>query len=160
VPFFVPFIIEFSGFNVMELKGQSSVELTLVVGMALMLSSPFIVATQSSIIDLRDASHFLDLDRSLDQVRSSALELNKSSYPARRLVEFQTPEGVKNVYNVDLDGGSALVFEIKARGDEVNRSLLLDMNLNLTKKGDLINEGIHDVSLKKADDQVNMSVIS
>lgn len=144
----------------MERKGQSSVELTMVVGMSLLLSSPFILASQSSIIDLRDASRFLDLDRSLDEVRSESLELNKSSYPARRTFDFETPEGVENVYNTNLDGGSALIFEVNARGNKVNRSILLGMDLNLTDEGDLTDEGIHEVLLKKSDDQVNMSVVS
>jgi hypothetical protein len=143
-----------------SLKGQSSVELTMVVGMALVLSSPFIFASQSSVIELRDASRFLDLDRSMKEVRSTAVELNGSSYPARRTIEFQTPGGVQNIYNPDLEGGSALVFEMQARGNTVNRSILLDMKLNLTGQADLAEEGIHDVSLRKANEQVNMSVIS
>ena len=144
----------------MGLKGQSSVELTMVVGMALVLSSPFIFASQSSMIELRDASRFLDLDRSLGEVRSTSIELNSSSYPARRTVEFQTPGGVEEVYDLDLDSGSALIFELRARGGRVNRSVLMDVNLNLQNEGNLTEEGIHDLSIKKTEEGLNASVIS
>ena len=144
----------------MSLKGQSSVELTMVVGMALILSSPFIFASQSSIIELRDASRFLDLDQSLKEVRSTAVELNSSSYPARRVVDFQTPGGVEKVYNPDLGQGSALIFELRARGERVNRSIILDMDFELMNPSNLSSEGVHDLSVRKAEGQVNASVIS
>lgn len=141
-------------------KGQTSVEMVMVVGMALVLSSPFILASQSSIIELRDASRFLDMDRSMSDVRSTAVELNHSSYPARRTIDFQTPSGVEEIYNPVFSDGSALIFEITSRGEKINRSVLLDLRLNLTEKGNLAEEGIHDVSLRRGQDQINMSVIS
>lgn len=144
----------------MRSKGQSSVELTMVVGMALILSSPFIFASQSSMIELRDASRFIDLDRSLEEVRANARELEDSSFPARRTLEFQTPGGVENVYNTDLADGSALIFELSARGNRVNRSIILDSNLSVSDTSELSEEGIHDVSIRKAENQINMSVIS
>lgn len=144
----------------MRSKGQSSVELTMVVGMALILSSPFIFASQSSMIELRDASRFIDLDRSLGDVRANVRELEDSSFPARRTLEFQTPGGVENVYNSDLGDGSALIFELSARGNRVNRSILLESNLSVSDTSELSGEGIHDVSIRKAENQINMSVIS
>jgi len=141
-------------------KGQTSVEMVMVVGMALVLSSPFILASQSSIIELRDASRYLDLDRSMDEVRNAAVELNHTSYPARRTVDFQTPSGVEKVYNPVFSEGSALIFEITSRGERINRSVIFDLKLNLTDKGSLEEEGIHQVSLRRARDQINMSVIS
>ncbi|QGA81006.1 hypothetical protein [Candidatus Nanohalobium constans] len=144
----------------MGLKGQSSVELTMVVGMALVLSSPFIFASQSSIIELRDASRFLDLDQSLKEVRGTAVELNQSSFPARRVVEFQSPGGVEKVYNPELGGGSALILEVSARGEEVNRSILLDVDFDLNNSQLLTEEGIHDISVRKARNGINASVIS
>jgi len=145
----------------MVLKGQSSVELTLVVGIALVLSSPFIFASQSSVIELRDSSRFLDLDQSLQEVRGTALELNGSSYPARRTVEFRTPGGVEKVYNPSLgEGGSALIFEVRARGESVNRSILMDLDFELSDPSDLSSEGVHSLSVRKADGQINASVVS
>lgn len=144
----------------MRSKGQSSVELTMVVGMALILSSPFIFASQSSMIELRDASRFIDLDRSLEEVRANTRELEDSSFPARRTLEFQTPGGVENVYNTDLADGSALIFELRGRGNRLNRSIILETNLSVSDTSELSEEGIHDVSIRKAENQVNMSVIS
>lgn len=132
----------------------------MVVGMALILSSPFILASQESVIQLRDATNFLDLDKSLDRVRGTAVELNSSSYPARRVVEFKTPQGVQNIYKQDLSPGSALIFEIDARGKPVNRSIIMDVKLDLYNKTTLGEEGIHRVSMKKKVNRgVNLSVI-
>jgi hypothetical protein len=144
----------------MSLKGQSSVELTMVVGIVLLLSSPFIFASQSSIIELQDASDFLELDRSIEELRSAALELNSSSYPARRVVEFKTPRDLEAVYNPDLSTGSAVVFNLDAGGNSINRSIVLDMELNLTEKGNITSKGLHDVLLKRDEGQVNISVVS
>ena len=141
-------------------KGQTSVEMVMVVGMALVLSSPFILASQSSIIELRDASRFLDMDRSMSEVRSTAVELNHSSYPARKTIDFQTPSGVEEIYNPIFSDSSALIFEITSRGERINRSVILDLKLNLTQKKNLAEEGIHQVSLRKSQNQINMSVIS
>jgi hypothetical protein len=141
-------------------KGQTSVELIMVVGMMLVLSSPFILSSQTSVIQLRDASRFLDLDRSMEETRQTSLELNHSSYPARRVINFQSPAGVEEVYNPVFSDGSALIFQINARGESINRSVILDLRLNLTDPSALEEEGIHDVSLRRADDKINMSVIS
>lgn len=141
-------------------KGQASVELVMVVGMMLVLSSPFILASQSSLIELRDASRFLKLDQSMKEIRHTAQDLNSSSFPARRVLRFQTPSGVEKIYNPNFTGGSALIFEVKSRGERTNRSLIFDLELNLTEKGSLASEGAHKVSLRKARSQINMTVIS
>ena len=141
-------------------KGQSAVELTMVIGMAMILASPFVVSSQSSIIEMRTASNFLQLDDSLGEVEDLATELNSSAYPARRTMQFQTPEAVDGVYNPQFSGGSALVFESGYSGSPSNQSIVLDFKLNLVDKGNLSDEGIHDVSLKKSEEGVNMSVIS
>jgi hypothetical protein len=132
----------------------------MVVGMMMVLSSPFILASQNSVIQLRDASRFLDVDRSMDKVEQTAVQLNHSSYPARRVIDFQTPRGVEEIHNPVLSDSSALVFEINARGETVNRSIILDLELNLVNSSELSEEGIHEVSLRRTNDKINMSVIS
>ena len=58
-------------------------ELTLVIGIALVLAAPFILASQSSIIQLSDASGTLQLDNSLDKVERVAKSIQTQSFPAR-----------------------------------------------------------------------------
>lgn len=144
----------------MSRKGQSAVELTMVIGMAMILASPFIVSSQSSIIEMRTASQFLELDNSLDAVETNAESLQQSSYPARRTVDFQTPSSVVEVYNPQFSDGSALVFEAQYSGTRTNHSIVVDFPLRLKESGNITSEGIHELSIKKSRVGVNISVVS
>ncbi|MFB6193343.1 MAG: hypothetical protein ABEK00_03760 [Candidatus Nanohaloarchaea archaeon] len=144
----------------MSRKGQSAVELTMVIGMAMILASPFIISSQASIIEMRTASQFLELDNSMDAVEDTARGLRSSSYPARRTITFQTPPSVVNVYNPQFSDGSALVFEARYSGSKTNHSIVLDFPLRLNQTGNITKEGIHKLSVKKARRGVNISVIS
>ncbi len=141
-------------------KGQSSVELTLVIGIALVLAAPFILASQSSIIQLSDASGTLQLDNSLDKVERVAKSIQTQSFPARRTVEFSSPRTAENIYNPQFTNRSALVVELRSRGTSSNQSILFDFNLTLHNGAELADEGNHEVILRKNPTGVNMSVIS
>lgn len=145
----------------MCLKGQSAVELTMVIGMALLISSPFIISSQSSIADMRSTSQFLGLDRSLEKLQESSQSLQESSFPARRLIKFQTPDSITNVYNPQFENRSAVVFEAEYRGTKTNHSVLFDYKVTIQEFNNLSAEGVHKVSLKKRiGPGVNVSVIS
>ena len=144
----------------MKRKGQSAVELTMVIGIFLVLASPFILASQSSILDLSRSSEYLQLDKSMDRVESTSKFLQKKSFPARRNLNFDTPRNVVSAYNPKFDGGSALVFETELEGSKTNYSIVLDFNLEVVEWGNITREGVHEISLKRATDAVNMSVIS
>lgn len=144
----------------MQFKGQSSVELTLVIGIALVLAAPFIIASQSSVLQLNEASGFLQLDNSLDKVERLANSLENDAYPARRTVRFSSPRTVDEVYNLHFPNRSALVFQLSSRGTSSNESVLFDFNLTLHNGQELVGEGNHEVILRRNPEGVNMSVIS
>lgn len=145
----------------MQRKGQSAVELTMVIGMAMILASPFIISSQSSIVDMQTTSQFLNLDSSLDRVKQASKDLHESSYPARRSIQFQTTESVINVYNPRFEDSSALVFEARYRGTRTNHSVVFDHDFRLVNGSNLSQEGVHQVSLKKrVNSGINMSVVS
>jgi hypothetical protein len=136
------------------------VELSLIMGIALALAAPFIVASQSSIIQLNEASGILQLDNSLDKVERAAKSLHTQSFPARRTVEFSSPRTAESVYNPQFTNKSALVVELRSRGISANQSILFDFNLTLHNGAELADEGNHEVVLRKNPKAVNMSVIS
>lgn len=144
----------------MRHKGQSAVELTMVIGIFMVMASPFILTSQSSVLDLRRSSQFLQLDESLDTVAETSRTLNKKSFPARRTVDFNTPQDVIGAYNPSFETGSALVLEVDSGGASTNYSVVTDFSLEVVEWNNLTNEGVHTVSLRKTSEGVNMSVIS
>jgi len=142
------------------MKGQSAVELTMVIGMALILSSPFMLSAQSSAIQLKEASESLQLDDSIKKLENNARYLKQKTYPARRNIRFSTPGNVERVYGLSFPNRSALIFQINSRGQPSNRSVIFDFNTSLHNGGRLEDEGYHDVVLRKNPRGVNISVIS
>ncbi|MFB6158174.1 MAG: hypothetical protein ABEJ95_00770 [Candidatus Nanohalobium sp.] len=142
------------------MKGQSSVEFTMIMGMALVLASPFVLSAQTSVVDMKDASDYLQLKRSMDELKIAAQELNQSMYPARRNLDFTTPEDVTGVYSKDLPDGSALIFETYSQGAYENRSMVFRFDLEVNSFGNITRVGIHRVRLRTASNAVNMSVVS
>lgn len=141
-------------------KGQSSVEYIMVIGLALILASPFLISSQSSIVQLNEASNYLMLDNSLDKLESTSNTLDDKSYPARRIVRFSTPRGVSSVYNPQLGNRSALIFETELTGKTSNRSRIFDYNLYLSEDSNLSREGLHKLSVKKYSSNITVSVVS
>jgi len=144
----------------MALKGQSSVEFMSVLGIALVISSPFIYASQSSVIELDDASRFLTLENSFNDLTQVTEGLSTDSPPARKTVEFQTPSGVEKVYNPVFGNESALVFEMDSKAGLVNRSIFSETVIDVKDTGELKSQGLHSLSVRKADEGINVSVIS
>lgn len=142
-------------------KAQSSVELTMVIGMALVLTAPFILASQTSMIQLREASQFMELDASLDRLKETSNLVQRKSYPARRTVDVNMPEDAQEAYNPKFEEGSALVFQMTSGGTEINHSIVLDFKLDVIQYENITEEGIHEVSIrkKKSEPGVNMKVI-
>lgn len=144
----------------MQFKGQSSVEYTMVIGLALILASPFLISSQSSIIQLDEASDYLEIDNSLDRLETTASTLNQKSYPARRVIEFSTPRGVERIYNPNFDPGSAVVLQTSMGDSTSNTSVIFDFNVSISDISDLSETGRHRLSMKKFPEGVNVSVIS
>jgi len=131
-----------------------------VIGMALVISSPFMLASQSSVIQLKQASDYLQVDNTLDNIEESAIALDKRSYPARRIVRFQSPRAVENVYNPQFGNSSALIVEVSRASSRSNQSILFDFNFHLENPERIAGEGNYRISLKKHPESVNASVVS
>lgn len=140
-------------------KGQSAVELTLVIGLAVVLSSPFIISSQSAVLQLNQASQILNLETSLDKIEDKSQNLAESSYPARRLVTVETPRDVEAVYNPTSDNRSALVYSVESGGRSTNHSIIFDTVFSIDNKSEISQEGIHKISIKKTKEGLNASVV-
>jgi hypothetical protein len=142
----------------MSIKGQSAVELTLVLGMAIVLSSPFIISSQSAVLELNQASQSLVLEESLDKVEESAKVLQQKSYPARRSITINIPEDVNAVYNPSRNNNSALVFSMESGGEKTNHSVVFDTFFAIDNVSSISEEGVHEMLIKKTKNGLNGSV--
>lgn len=142
------------------MKGQSSIEFVLTASIALLLSSPFILSSQESILRLNTASASLQIEDSLRDFDQAANLLEDKSYPARRRIRFDTPSSVNNMYNPQFNNSSALIAQSRTGDTVSNRSVVFDFNVTLNGVNKLVDQGLHELVLKRNSKGVNVSVIS
>ena len=141
------------------MKGQSSIELVMVIGMAMVLASPFIITSQDAVIDLEIGSDLLRVESSLDKIESSVNYVSRYSEPTKTTFRVDIPSNMENVYLREFSDRSAIVFEVTQRGDLTNRSRLFDREVVLQNASYLEQQGKPEVTVQRWEDQINISVI-
>jgi hypothetical protein len=134
-------------------KGQAAIEYLMVFGIALALSTPFIVKAQSSIVDLRQGSGAVELHNSLNKMESAIKTVDASGEPAKRTFLVELPQSVESgqiksdaiIYNVSSASGSA--------------QMIRSYEINITGKVPQ-DAGNNRVSVEAKSDSVNISVVS
>ena len=141
------------------MKGQSSIELVMVIGMAMVLASPFIITSQDAVLDLETGSDLLRVESSLDKIESGINYVSRYSEPSKTTFRVDIPSNVENVYLRDFSDSSAIVFEVSQRGDLTNRSRLFDRNVVVKNSSYLEQQGKPEVAVQLWEDQINVSVM-
>jgi hypothetical protein len=141
------------------MKGQSSIELVMVIGMAMVLASPFIITSQDAVLDLETGSDLLRVESSLDKIESSVNYVSRYSEPTKTTFRVDIPSNMENVYLRDFSDSSAIIFEVRQRGDLTNRSRLFDREVVLQNASYLEQQGKPEVTVQRWEDQINISVI-
>jgi hypothetical protein len=136
-------------------KGQSSIEFLMVVGIAMAISSPFILAAQESVVDVRQGQRLVSLQNSLDRMDSAVSMVSAAGEPARVTFNMQIPSNVNESMVVQE---RAVVYTINTRGGVTNVSRVFDTNVSVTS--DLPeSEGTARMSAVAWDNQVNLTVV-
>lgn len=141
------------------MKGQSSIELVMVIGMAMVLASPFIITSQDAVLDLETGSDLLRVESSLDKIESGVNYVSRYSEPTKTTFRVDIPSNIENVYLRDFSDRSAIVFEVNQRGDLTKRSRLFDRNVVLQNSSYLEQQGKPEVAVQLWRDQINVSVV-
>ena len=141
------------------MKGQSSIELVMVIGMAMVLASPFIITSQDAVLDLETGSDLLRVESSLDKIESSVNYVSRYSKPTKTTFRVDIPSNMENVYLRDFSDSSAIIFEVRQRGDLTNRSRLFNREVALQNASYLEQQGKPEVTVQRWEDQINISVI-
>ena len=143
------------------MKGQSSIELVMVIGMAMVLASPFILTSQDAVLDLETGSDLLRVESSLDKIESGVGYVSRYSEPTKTTFRVDIPSNVVNVQSREFAGSnsSAIIFHVRQRGDMTNRSRIFNREVVLHNESLLEQQGKPEVAVEIWKDQVNVSVV-
>ena len=137
------------------LKGQSSVEFLSIVGIALLISAPFLLGAQQSVLDIEQASRSVSLQTSLDKLEEAVSTVSVSGEPARRTFNMNVPD---NVVDARVVQDRAVVYTVRNRGGLSNRSRIFDTNIS-APQGLPNGSGSSRVSVVAWNDRVNITVV-
>lgn len=95
-------------------KAQAAVEYLTVFGIALLLSTPFILKAQSSILELRTGSSVVALQNSMDKTEYAVQTVSASGEPAQMGFSFEVPKTVESGEIVN----NSIVYTVKTQAGE------------------------------------------
>lgn len=134
-------------------KAQSSIEFLSVFGLAMLMAAPFIVAAQSSIVQLQTGADSATLQNSMDKMESAVTTVEASGPPAKRTFAMDIPQNVEESYVVS---NRAVVFTINTPSGRTNVSRIFDTQI-AANDGLPSSQGVYPMSVTAWQDQINIS---
>lgn len=141
----------------LSLKGQSSVEFLMVVGIALAVSAPFVLSAQRSIINIQSTQEAVTVQNSLDKLEEAVGTVSVSGEPARRTFNMPMPDNVEAARVVQ---DRAVVYTLRTRSGNTNVSRVFETNISAVDGGLPDGEGSSRVTVYAWNNQVNISVVN
>ncbi len=124
----------------------------MVFGLALLLSTPFIMKAQSSIFELRNSAGVMQLQNSLEKTDSAINTVSAAGEPAQRTFTVELPDSVESASIVN----NSIVYTVRTRAGESD--LIRSFETNLT--GTLPQTpGRHRVTVYMEDGEANIEVV-
>ncbi|MFB6292125.1 MAG: hypothetical protein ABEI58_01890 [Candidatus Nanohaloarchaea archaeon] len=134
-------------------KGQAAIEYLMVFGLALLLSTPFILRAQSSIFELQSSAGVVQLQNSLEKTESAIETVSASGEPAQRTFTVDLPEAVESGVIVN----NSIVYTIRTSSGK--SQLIRGFETNLT--GSLPQTpGRHRVTVYMKNGEANIEVVN
>lgn len=134
-------------------KAQSSIEFLTIVGIALLVSSPFILSAQRSVVNVQQNSELITLQNSLDKLDSAVQMVSTAGEPAKMNFLMRIPDSVTAAM---VAQDRAVVYTVRTQGGMTNVSRIFDTNISAP--GGLPNR-TRQISVEAWNDQVNITVI-
>lgn len=133
-------------------KAQAAIEYLTVFGIALVLSTPFILRAQSSIMELRMGSQVVTLQGSLDKVESSVETVSAAGEPAQRTFRFDVPEITRNARVVN----NSVVYTVRTPSgkSQLVRSFSTNVTGNVPDTA-----GRHRLTVYAEDGEIHIEVV-
>lgn len=137
----------------MNLKGQAAVEYLSVFGIALLLSTPFILKAQTSIMDLKDGSNAVAAESSLQDIEAAIETVSASGEPARRTFTVRMPETVESGEIIN----NSIVYTLGTRSGKSQMIRTFETNVTGTIPQD---PGRHRLTVYMMDGEANIEVVN
>lgn len=134
-------------------KGQAAIEYLTVFGIALILSTPFILKAQSSMLELRTGSEFVAMQNSLDKLETSVKTVGASGEPAQRTFFFEVSENIES----GLIQNNSVVYTFRTQSGESQMIRSFDQNITGNIPG---SPGRHKMTVYAEDREVVLGVVS
>jgi|GEM_PF-7008827 len=138
------------------MKGQSSIEFLIIIGIALVLSAPFILAAQDSIINFSMGSNDIEFQSSLDELGYAVTTVAESGEKTARTVELEIPSNIEEVYVQD----QALVFEMDRGSRKTNFTQTFPVSTNVDEQIIDSDQSIRTLKLESWSGDVNITTMN
>lgn len=133
-------------------KGQAAIEYLAVFGLALALSTPFIVNVQTSLQDLESSSNAIAVQNSLQKLETSVNTVSASGEPAQRTFEFEVPSNVESAEVLDY----TVRYKLRTRSGTTDIIKTFESSI----EGDLpVSRGVYQVTVYAEDDKTFIEVV-
>jgi len=135
-----------------SIKGQASIEYLAVFGIALAISTPFIINAQNSLLDLRTGSGSIEAQNSLQKMEAAVNTVAASGEPAQRTFDVRIPQNYAGGEVRD----NAIVMTVRNRAGESDLIRTFDVDL----EGDLPQTpGRYEVTVYMEDRNATIEVV-
>jgi len=136
-------------------KGQAAIEYLFVFGVALALSTPFIMQSQKSVLQLKTGSDAMQLQNSLEKLETSVKTVSASGEPARRTFDMEVPS---NVESAEIQG-TGVVYTLRTSSG--NSDFIVDTGTKISEGSEIPEEtGLYVVRVYMEGDQAVLEVVS
>ena len=134
----------------MELKGQSAIEYFTIVGIGLLIATPFIVLVQEDVISLQTDSADARFSASLDEMVNAVERSHALGEPASTSFTLNVPGGIES----STIESNFVIFTQNRTGQPSNVTRMMDADIS----GNLpVDEGSYQGEAEAWNGQVNIS---
>lgn len=134
-------------------KGQAAIEYMIVFGIALVLSLPFIMKAQTSVMELQAGSNNIAVQNTLNDIEVAVKTVSASGEPARRTFPIEMPRTLKSTEVRD----NAVFIEVNTPRDSARYVRVFDVNVT----GELPSEsGRYMLKTEATSEGVEIEVVS
>lgn len=128
----------------------------MVVGIALAVSTPFILSAQKSVLNIQQTSTSVSIQKSLDRLDEAVSTVSVAGEPSRRTFRMELPD---RVVAARIIQDRAVVYTLRRGSGKSNYSRVFDTNIS-APGGLPDGSGSSKVSVVAWNGQVNISVVN
>ena len=137
------------------MKGQTSIELVITVGIALVLATPFVIEAQGTMIDIGFGSDTAEIQASLDRLSESIRTVASMGEPATRRVQLRL---TRDMENFQISEDRSFIYTMERSGRENNLTRIFDNEIDANNMP--VQQGIYTIEVEAWKDQVNISTVN